>query len=194
MARAKKGVKRTVRCYLCGHRFEVSTQTMSTACPGCSSAIKVEDLIIKSYVPVNDLQTCGRIKITKRGRVAAKRIRCGDGIECEGAIEGIIETDGDVTLGPKASWRGKALQSRRLHISDGATVDGQLVVPWQRPGEEAFDPDPAPPPAKEKTAPAENVVKKKVARKKVVAKKTTAKKTTVKKTVTRRSASTPAEK
>lgn len=133
MAKARgKGLKRTVRCYLCGHVFEVSTQTLSTACPGCFSAIKVEDVVVKSYLPVNDLQTCGKITITKRGRVAARRIQCGDGIVCEGTMEGIIETDGEVELGPKSSWRGKTLQSRGLHIADGAKIDGVLVVPWER--------------------------------------------------------------
>ena len=92
MARAK-GIKRSVRCYLCGHRFDVSTKTLSTACPGCFSAIKVEDVVVKTYLPVTDLQTCGKITITRRGRVAARRIQCGGGILCEGIIEGSIETD-----------------------------------------------------------------------------------------------------
>ena len=191
MPRAKKGVQRPIRCYLCGHRFEVSGQTMSTACPGCSSAIMVEDLIIKSYMPVTDLQTCGRIRITRRGRVAAKRIQCGDGIECEGAIEGSIETDGDVTLGPQASWKGKALQSRSLNISDGATVDGIVIVPWLRPEVEDDDttrPSAPDTPTKKKTA-----TKKKTTtlKKKTVSRK----KTPTKKSVNRRrSTATPARK
>lgn len=192
MPRAKKGVQRPIRCYLCGHRFEVSGQTMSTACPGCSSAIKVEDLVIKSYVPVNDLQTCGKIRITRRGRVAAKRIQCGDGIECEGAIEGSIETDGDVTLGPKASWKGKALQSRSLFISDGATVDGQVVVPWQRPEVDAGDDDGGPPDEPTPTTTKKTTTKKKTTKKK---KTVSRKKTPAKKSVNRRrSTATPARK
>ncbi|MCH8314821.1 MAG: cation-transporting P-type ATPase, partial [Planctomycetes bacterium] len=53
---------------------------------------------MKSYVPVNELQTCGRIKITKRGRVAARQIQSGEGIECEGAIDANIETEGKMKL------------------------------------------------------------------------------------------------
>jgi hypothetical protein len=105
---------------------------MSTTCPGCHKAIKIEDLVVKSYIPVVDLQTCGKIRITKRGRVAAQRIQCGDGIECEGTMEGSIESDGDVTLGPKALWKGKKLQSRALHIAPGAKLVGVVTVPWRR--------------------------------------------------------------
>ncbi len=128
----KPSVKRKIRCYLCGWRLEVSSKTMSTTCPGCNRAIKIEDVLVKSYVPVNDLQTCGRIKITNRGRVAAKHIQSGDGIECEGSIEGSIESEGCMRLGPKAAWKGRALQSQSLAISEGATLHGDIIVPWSR--------------------------------------------------------------
>ena len=154
MARAT--TKRPVRCYLCGQQMVVSQRTMSTTCSGCHKAIKVEDIVVKSYVPVIDLQTCGKIRIAKRGRISAKRIQCGDGIICDGAMQGTVESDGDVRLGPKASWKGKSLQSRSLAIADGATLLGVVSVPWQRP-------EPAPP---------KNSVRKKLKKK---LKKTTAK-------------------
>lgn len=125
---ARTAVQRSVRCYLCSHRFEVSSRTMSTTCPGCNRAIKVEDVVVKSYVPVIDLQTCGMIRIAKRGRVAAQRIQAGAGIMCEGAMEGTVETEGDVELGPKASWKGKSLKSRSLSIADGAKLLGAISV------------------------------------------------------------------
>ena len=133
MARKKKTpVRRNIRCYLCGRSFEVSAKAMSSTCPGCNRAIKIEDVIVKSYVPVIELQTCGKIKVTKRGRVAAKHIQCGDGIDCEGSIDGRVETEGEVKFGPKAVWRGKTLQSRSLAIADGATLQGDIIVPWSR--------------------------------------------------------------
>ena len=131
-ARAKANAKREVRCYLCGHRFEVSARTMSTTCPGCNRPIKVEDVVVKTYLPVNDLQTCGKIKIARKGRVVAKLIQSGQGIECLGTLEGAVETDGDFTLGPKAAWKGARLQSRRLVMAEGATLDGIVRVPWVR--------------------------------------------------------------
>ncbi|MGI9015194.1 MAG: polymer-forming cytoskeletal protein [Phycisphaerales bacterium] len=130
ISRGKVAPRRTITCYLCGHAQEVSGVAMSTTCPKCHKAIRIEDLIIKSYTPVNDLETCGRIHVTKRGRVAAKRIRAGDGIECEGAMQGAVETPGDVTFGPKAEWKGPTLRSRTLVIADGVKIDGHISVPW----------------------------------------------------------------
>jgi len=160
----KAGTTRDIRCYLCGHGLTVSMRAMSTTCPGCHKAIKIEDVIVKTYIPVVDLQTCGRIKITKRGRVAARRIQAGDGIECDGIMEGSIETDGDVRFGPKSSWKGTSLLSRSIEIAAGAKLVGIVTVPWHRPE-----------PAKKKKT-------KKKTTKKAATKKKTAKKTAKKKT------------
>jgi len=147
-------------------------RAMSTTCPGCNKAIKIEDVIVKTYIPVIDLQTCGRIKITKRGRVAARRIQSGDGITCDGVMEGAVETDGDVDFGPKASWKGSTLLSRSITIAAGAKLVGVVSVPWQRP-----EPEKKKETAAKKTVP----VKKAVAAKKTVTKKTATKKTATKK-------------
>jgi len=170
----KAGIKRDIRCYLCGHRLTVSARAMSTTCPGCHKAIKIEDVIVKTYIPVVDLQTCGRIKITKRGRVAARRIQSGDGIECDGIMEGAVETDGDVHFGPKSSWKGSTLLSQSIEIAAGAKLIGIVTVPWHRPDPET----------------------KKTTKKKTVAQKTVAQKTVAKKTVAKKSATkkTPAKK
>jgi hypothetical protein len=130
---AKSPPRRDIRCYLCGHRFEVSTRTMSVPCPKCNKALKVEDVEIKSYLPVNDVQTCGRITVAKNGRVVAKIVRSGQGIECEGTLEASIETDAELTLGPKATWKGKSLYSLSLEIADGAKLQGYVKVPHVRP-------------------------------------------------------------
>jgi hypothetical protein len=128
--RGKPAQRRMIRCYLCGRTQEVSGKAMSTTCPGCHKAIRIEDLVIKTYTPVNDLETCGRIVVTKKGRVAAKRIRAGDGIECEGVIHGTLETAGNVEFGAKAEWKGQTLRSKRLVIVDGVKLDGHVRVPW----------------------------------------------------------------
>jgi cytoskeletal protein CcmA (bactofilin family) len=152
---------------------------MSTTCPGCHKAIKIEDVVVKSYIPVVDLQTCGSIRIAKRGRVAAQRIQCGDGIVCEGAIEGSIETEGDVHLGPKAFWKGKTLQSRALKIAAGAKLMGVVTVPWTR-----LEPKTAKKKvAAERTAATSKAVTTKVAAKKAV---TTKKVSAAKKTAARK--------
>ena len=129
---AQSPARRDIRCYLCGHRFKVSARTMSVPCPHCHRALKVEDVIVKSYLPVNDVQTCGKITVAKTGRIVAKMIRSGDGIECEGTLEGAVETDGEMNFGPKASWKGGTLCSKSLNIADGAKLIGVIRVPWTR--------------------------------------------------------------
>ncbi|QOJ18635.1 MAG: hypothetical protein HRU76_14045 [Phycisphaeraceae bacterium] len=136
-AKSLTGETRVIRCYLCGHRQEVSAKALSTNCPGCHKAIRIEDLVIKTYVPVNDLDTCGKIEVTKKGRVAAKRIRAGDGVTCEGIMHGSVETPGDVVFGPKAEWKGQTLRSRRLIVVDGVRLEGHIIVPWREEGEPA---------------------------------------------------------
>ncbi len=173
MARAKAASQRDVRCYLCGHELTVSARAMSTTCPGCHKAIKIEDVLVKSYIPVVDLQTCGRIRITKRGRVAAKRIQSGAGITCEGAIEGAIETDGDVHMGPKSFWKGTTLMSRSLEIAAGAKLVGVVTVPWHRPGSAILKTASAAPPVATKSASTRTVA---VNAAKVTATKTAARK------------------
>ena len=54
-----------------------------------------------------------------------------DGIDCEGVIEGSVESDGEVRFGPQASWKGKSLMGRSLHIEEGAKLQGLIVVPHQ---------------------------------------------------------------
>jgi len=164
---------------------------MSTTCPGCHKAIKIEDVIVKTYIPVVDLQTCGRIKITKRGRVAARRIQSGDGIDCDGIMEGAVETDGDVHFGPKSSWKGTSLLSRSIEIAAGAKLIGIVTVPWHRP---------EPVEEKKKTARTtttttrKTAAKKKTTIKKIAAKKTATKRKVAKKTTTTTTTTTTTKK
>jgi hypothetical protein len=143
MAKPGKGARQEIRCYLCGHRFEVSSKAMSVTCAKCNKAIKVEDIVVKSYVPVNDVQTCGSIKVTRRGRIAARMIQSGEGIESEGTVEGNIETEGTVHFGPSAIWKGKSLRSRTLAVEDGAQLNGRVRVPWLREEPELAAGEPA---------------------------------------------------
>lgn len=132
-SKAQSTPRRDIRCYLCGHVFDVSSLTMSVPCPRCNKALKVEDVHVKTYVPVNDLQTCGKITIAKNGRVVARVIRAGEGIDCDGTLEGAIEADDRVVLNGKSTWKGKTLVTRALVIEDGAKLHGHVKVPWIRP-------------------------------------------------------------
>ncbi len=83
-------------------------------------------------MPVNDVQTTGSIKITKRGRIAARFVKSGINITCEGTIEGNIETEGRVSLGCKSTWKGPELRCATLKVIDGAQLYGHITVPWDR--------------------------------------------------------------
>jgi hypothetical protein len=102
--------------------------------------LKIENVEVKSYVPVNDLQTCGSIHVAKTGRVVARIIQSGEGINCEGTLEGMVHTDGPMALGAKATWKGAELCTKSLHIEDGAKILGHLIVPWTRPADERKSP------------------------------------------------------
>lgn len=107
--------------------------TMSVPCPRCNKALKVEDIHVKTYVPVNDLQTCGKITVAKNGRVVARVIRAGEGIDCDGTLEGAIEADAGIVLTNRSTWKGKTLVSPTLVVQDGAKLHGHVKVPWHRP-------------------------------------------------------------
>lgn len=107
--------------------------TMSVPCPRCNKALKVEDVHVKTYVPVNDLQTCGKITVAKNGRVVARVIRAGEGIDCEGTLEGAIEADAGIVLTGRSTWKGKTLVTPSLVVQDGAKLHGHVKVPWHRP-------------------------------------------------------------
>ena len=130
--RTKKPTRREVSCYYCRHAIDVSSMSMSTACPNCHKAIKIEDVVIKTYLPVNDLLTCGEITVTRRGRVVARNIHAGNGITCEGTIEGEVVSEGTISLGPKSEWKGKMLSTDHLEIAEGATMVGRICVPLQK--------------------------------------------------------------
>ena len=66
-----------------------------------------DELITKLRGPLRELRTCGRIVVTKRGRLIAERIEAHNGIDCQGIIDAKHVLSGDtVTLGPKCHYHG----------------------------------------------------------------------------------------
>ena len=133
-ARGTKGAsaRRTVQCYLCGHRFEVSGMTQSTSCPGCNKPVLVADQEIKSGVrgPIRELRTCGRVVVGRKARLIAERIEAHAGLECEGIIDAKAVVSGaTVRLGPKSVYKG-AISAPRLIVEAGAKVSwSEFSVP-----------------------------------------------------------------
>ncbi len=103
---------------------------MSTSCPGCHKPVVIEDQVVKTYLPVNNIETCGHLTVKKGARaVAQKRVVALKGM----AIEGTVECKeamcaGHVVLGKKAEWKGD-LRCYSIEIAEGAKFRGKLIVP-----------------------------------------------------------------
>jgi DNA-directed RNA polymerase subunit RPC12/RpoP len=126
---ARTATPRTIRCYLCGHTFEVAARTMTTSCPGCSKALKVEDVVVKTIEAVRKIQTCGRVVVQKSGRVFAQAVEAQEGVDVEGVLEANVVSGGPVRIGPKATWKGDC-RAPSLRVELGGTiVGGYFVIP-----------------------------------------------------------------
>jgi hypothetical protein len=120
-----------VRCYHCGRRMEVGARTMSTSCPGCHKTLKVEDIVVKSYTGVVNLETCGRLIVRPKGHAVAKsRIVALAGIEVKGRIHcKRAMSEGQVLLSKKSEWKGD-LRAASLVVESGAVIlGGHFKVP-----------------------------------------------------------------
>lgn len=126
---AKAAPKRTVQCYHCRHRFDVGTRAMTTSCPRCSKSLRVENVIVKSVEAVRRLQTCGRITVTKRGRVIAQLVEAHDGVEVEGVMEANVLSGGPVRIGAKAQWKGDCRAPSLSVELGGRIAAGYFVIP-----------------------------------------------------------------
>jgi hypothetical protein len=125
---------RTVQCYHCRHRFGVSLKTMTTACPGCSRRLTVEDIVIKTAHGVRSIQTCGRLVVQKKGHVIAQTVEAHGGVEVEGVMEANVVSGGPVRIGPKAKWKGNCT-APSLEVELGARIErGYFVIPGDELG------------------------------------------------------------
>jgi hypothetical protein len=127
---AKASGPKTIFCYHCGHRLEVSFRTKSTPCPGCYKSLLVEDIVVKSYRGVINLETCGKLIVRKKGHaVAQNRIVAQEGIELDGRLRCIEAlTGGEVWLSKRSEWKGD-LKAGTLVVEEGAVIrEGRFLV------------------------------------------------------------------
>ena len=89
-----------------------------------------DEHITKLRGPLKELRTCGRITVTKRGRLIAETIEAHDGIDCQGIIDAKHVLSGTtVTLGPKCDYHGD-LTAPSVIMHKGATVKpSKFAVP-----------------------------------------------------------------
>jgi len=120
---AKHAGTREVQCYRCGHRREVGGRTQSTNCPGCNKPLQVSDIVVKGYLAVKELQTCGRIIVHKKGKVIADLVEAQLGIECEGLIEAKqVIAGGNLQLGQKSTFKGGQTHAQNLIMKAGGKM------------------------------------------------------------------------
>jgi len=87
-----------------------------------------DETITKLRGPLKELRTCGRIVVTKRGRLIAETIEAHDGIDCQGIIDAKYVLSGDtVTLGPKCDYHGD-LTAPAVIMEKGAKVKHSLFA------------------------------------------------------------------
>ena len=126
---AKAASQRTIQCYHCRHRFEVSSKAMSITCPKCAKPLVIEDVVIKTAHNVRKIQTCGKLIVEKKGRVVAQSVEAQGGVEVEGDLEAKVQSGGPVRIGAKAQWKGDC-SAPSLAIELGGRIEkGYFVVP-----------------------------------------------------------------
>jgi len=158
-ATQKASTPREVRCYHCGHRFEVSARAMTGSCPGCYGSLMLDDLVIKNTQSYRKLQTCGKIHIQARGRVIADLVDAAEGITVTGKLEAKAYRGGPVSIGPRALWKANCA-APSLEVAPGGKVERSwFVIPCDPYSEEIPKA-----PEEEKPAPVDTGPKIKVAR------------------------------
>lgn len=120
---------RRVQCYLCCHRFEVGVRAMTVSCPGCHKPLMVQDLVVKGLEAVKRLQTCGSLRIERRGRVIADLVQAHGPIEVEGTLHAKVVNGTRVYIRRTAHWKGDC-HAATVTIEPGAHVEsGCFCVP-----------------------------------------------------------------
>jgi hypothetical protein len=125
---------RTIQCYHCRQKFEISRQAKSTSCPKCSRQLRLEDVVVKTVEAVRKIQTCGKVVVQKKGRVIAQMVEAHEGVFVEGTMEANVVSGGPVTIGSKAHWKGDC-SAPSLAVEGGCVItSGYFVVPDDKLG------------------------------------------------------------
>lgn len=87
-----------------------------------------DEHITKLRGPLKELRTCGRITVSKRGRLIAETIEAHGGIDCQGIIDAKHVLSGaTVTLGAKCDYHGD-LTAPGVEMQKGAKVKPSLFA------------------------------------------------------------------
>lgn len=121
LSRMVSGEKvRTIHCFSCGHKQQVSSSAQSSQCPHCSSYIDLRDFKIAGPFG-RSIQTQGEVIILPKADVTSSKIACGSAI-IEGKLRGNLSCTGEVHI----RYHGKLLggiDAHHLIIEKKANVD-----------------------------------------------------------------------
>jgi cytoskeletal protein CcmA (bactofilin family)/DNA-directed RNA polymerase subunit RPC12/RpoP len=87
---------RTVSCFECKRKHEVSDQATSTNCPGCSAHIDLRDYKITTSFS-RSIRTRGDLHLTNNGDLSSTSVICNSAV-VEGKLRGNLECEDSMTL------------------------------------------------------------------------------------------------
>ena len=87
---------RTVSCFECKRKHEVSEAATSTNCPGCSAHIDLRDYKITTSFS-RTIRTRGDLQLTNKGDLSSTSVVCNSAI-IEGKLRGNLECEESMTL------------------------------------------------------------------------------------------------
>lgn len=114
---------RTVLCLNCASWFRVPSAAMVLTCPCCYQRVRVEDIIIDSVQYHTKIETCGVLRITRKGALTCNAIKAAAGLIVEGEVSVQQAAAYRVVIGVKASWSGDC-QAAAITVEPGASIRG----------------------------------------------------------------------
>lgn len=106
--------------------MEVGARAMSVVCPHCNRRLILEDMRISRYHAVNELATCGKVVVDKRGHLVAPTIKAGN-LVVRGKIQGDVRVTERVKL-HKTAWVKADIAAPGLRVESGAALQGHLRI------------------------------------------------------------------
>lgn len=112
--------QRTIHCFRCGRDHGVSNHARSTICPGCSTAIELDDLVFSGNVS-RPVDTRGLLHITAKGYLNNAFIICGEG-RIEGRLSGTLHCVGTLRIHASGVMSCQ-ITAHSVIIEKGASVE-----------------------------------------------------------------------
>ena len=125
LRRRKTPERRSVPCTECDQLLNVSARALSTSCPHCHQRVRLEDVIVKSFVGLRRMATTGLLSVERGGNLNAK-VRAAE-LKLLGRIKGNVTILGSVSMGRRADFQGR-LEASSVHLEQGARLRGHLLI------------------------------------------------------------------